>query len=561
MISSGRRSLLLAVAAVSGAAVMTLEMAAPRLFAPWFGTSQPVWTNVIGVVLAALAAGYALGGRLARRSPTPRTPGWVLLTGGLFAVAASRFGPWLASSLLPVATDLEGVPSLLVQGSLVATLLVFGPPMVLLGMVTPLLVQILAEEGESGDAAGRVLGVSTLGSLFGTFLTTHHFLPILGTRATLEGSGAVLAACGLGLLFLGGGGPRALIGGAVMTLITVGAVAAPRGEFRPPAPDSGDLVLAEFDSAYQFLQVREVPAQGADASARAKILTMNEGVRTYHSVQMPGSVLTGGRYYDLYPALPLLAGAKKGAPLRVGILGLAAGTQARALHHFLGADHALLVDGVEIDPAVLEAGHRHFDLPRDADWLRLHATDARAFLAAAPEETYDLLLVDCYSHEYYLPFHLTTVEFFRLARSRLRPGGILAYNAFAYRQDDPLLRALSSSTAEVFGRAWRIPVAGYPNHVIVAWKSDACFDPRGDHLPWEGFARRCDEGVSGDYAAFAARPEGEVALQYAAAAGRAAVAFDPDPTATPLVDDRAPVEMLADRSQAEIDELRRGSRR
>jgi spermidine synthase len=555
----GRPALLLVVVFVSGAAVLVLELAAARLFAPWFGTSLPVWTNVLAVVLGALAAGYALGGRMAARGPSLRTLGALLLAAGVLSGVAALAGPPLARSLLPEAADLEGLTGVLVRGSLLATLVVFGPPMVLLGAVGPLAVHLLAEGRPAGRAAGWVLALSTVGSIAGTFLTTHHLLPGPGTRATVAGAGAVLALAGLLLVLAGGGAPRARAAAAILVLASGAAAAtAPSGEFRPAAPGTG-RVLAERDTAYQFLQVREVPDAGAGGTeVPTRLLTMNEGVLTYHSVAKPGSVLTGGRYYDLYPAIPLLVPPDAGRPLEVLVLGFAAGTQARAMHHFHGGGRGLRLDGVEIDPEAVEMGHRWFDLPRDAPWLRVLSMDARAFLEAAPaDRLYDVVLVDCYGQEYYIPFHTATEEFFARVRDRLRPGGVLAYNAFAYRPDDDLLRALVNTTATVFGRAFRTEVPGYPNFVVLASR-------RATDLPLLSLADALEAagepGSGGPLAAFAAHPEAGSVIRLAAPCLRAARAVDPDPALPVLRDDCAPVERLTDRAIRDYEATRAGRR-
>jgi len=550
-----RRAILQGVVIAAGAGVLVLELAAGRLLAPWFGMSLPVWTNVLAVVLGALAAGYALGGRLASRAASLGTLGGLLLGAGALAAAAGWGGPHLGAALLPAGADLEGLALVLQKGSLLATLLLFGPPMVLLGTVGPVAVGLLAEGGDAGRAAGRVLALSTLGSIAGTFLTTYALLPGPGTRATVAGTGAALALCGLVLVLANAGRGRAAAG--VAAILAVGAAAAaPAGLFRPAAGD-GARVLAEYDTAYQFVQVREVMDQGADdAPVPTRFLTMNEGVSTYHSVWRKDSVLTGGRYYDLYPVLPLLAGVKPGDPLDVLVLGFAAGTQARALRHFYGDDHRLRVDGAEIDPAVIRAGREHFGLPEGAPWLEVHALDARAFLdGAPPDRRWDLVLVDCYSQEYYLPFHLTTVEFFAKVKARLKPRGILAYNAFAYRPDDPLLAALVNATATAFGRAWRAQVPGYPNFVVLA-------TARSGDLPLLRFS---DEAAAAGarptpLGVFAGKAEGREALALAARTFDDPLVFDPDPAIPLLTDDRAPVERLMDASMRDYDRARLGER-
>jgi spermidine synthase len=571
-----RQALLLVVVLVSGAAVLVLELAAGRLFAPWFGMSLPVWTNVLAVVMGALACGYALGGRMAARGAGMTATGVVLALAGLLAGAAALAGPALARSFLPTGTNLEGLSALLVKGSLVATLLVFGPPMVLLGAIGPLAVHLLADGEASpsttmpgpstgtgpGQAAGRVLAVSTLGSIAGTFLTTYVLLPGLGSRGTVAASGGALALAGAVLAIAGRGRKRARAAAAVagVAALLLPALGGTGGEFRPAEPGQG-RVVAEVDSAYQFLQVRDVPDTGADGKETvARLLTMNEGVSTYHSVLRPGSFLTGGRYYDIYPALPLLATPDATTPLDVLVLGFAAGTQGRAMRHFQGDARALRVDGVEIDPEVMRLGREHFDLPESAPWLHPVAADARPFLAACPaERLYDLVIVDCYSQEYYIPFHMATVEFFREARAHLKPGGILAYNAFAYRSDDPLLRALVNTTAEAFGRAWLVPIPGYPNYVVLA-------SPRETDLPLLAFASDAARAAAdpaqapASWAGFAARPEAAGVLDLAARSCRKARRFPRDPDGVVFTDDRAPVERMTDRAIAEYDRARMGER-
>ena len=151
-------------------------------------------------------------------------------------------------------------------------------------------------------------------------------------------------------------------------------------------------------------------------------------------------MLTGG-VWDAFLALPPLLDR----PLRsVAILGNAAGTTARALGvYYPGAR----VDGVELDPAVSRVGRRWFGL-EDNPRLTVHDADARPFLRRT-DKRYDLIVVDAY-HQPYVPFYLATREFFRLARERLAPGGILALNvAVGARRREPARRHLRHADARV----------------------------------------------------------------------------------------------------------------
>ena len=154
---------------------MTVELAAVRLIAPWYGTSAAVWTNVIGVILLALAVGYLVGARLSR-GPSPGT--WL----GRALLLASIFTVWLpfgagpvCELFLPSGLALDEAAGLLRWGSLGTSILLFLPPAVVLGLVGPLSVELVmsGRGGHAGDAGGRVLAASTLGSLVGTFGTTH----------------------------------------------------------------------------------------------------------------------------------------------------------------------------------------------------------------------------------------------------------------------------------------------------------------------------------------------------------------------------------------------------
>ena len=180
---------LLAVVGLAGTGTMTVELAAVRLLAPWFGASSGVWTNVIGVVLLALALGYLVGARLSRGSHPWRALGVALLLGA----SLTAWLPWAAGPVarlfMPSGVALDQAADLFVWGSLAASLVLFLPSALVLGAAGPLAVELLVRETRmhAGDAGGRVLAVSTLGSLVGTFGTTHVFLP-RRTRGTAAGT-------------------------------------------------------------------------------------------------------------------------------------------------------------------------------------------------------------------------------------------------------------------------------------------------------------------------------------------------------------------------------------
>jgi len=150
-------------------------------------------------------------------------------------------------------------------------------------------------------------------------------------------------------------------------------------------------------------------------------------------------------------------------PLRsVAILGNAGGTIARALGKFYPEAR---VDGVELDPAVSRVGRRWFGM-EDNPRLTVYDADARPFLRRT-DKRYDLIIVDAY-HQPYVPFYLATREFFRLARERLEPGGILALNVASVPGDESLLDGISGTLTHEFDEVAVWPALRF-NKVLIAF--------------------------------------------------------------------------------------------
>ncbi|MDA0933899.1 MAG: fused MFS/spermidine synthase [Planctomycetota bacterium] len=442
-----------AVAALAGFAVMSLELAAVRLFAPQFGDSAYVWTNVIGVMLVALAAGAWLGGRLASGGDSAKRLGVALLASGVLTAAVPLSAPAIGGMLLPADLPLDRATEVLVRGSLAATLLAFAPPVLLAGAATPLLVTGLVHSGLGvGRASGLVATWGTLGSLVGTFATTHGLIPGLGSRATVWICAALLILAALLL--------RWRAGRAALLLIPLAASFLTDGPLRDPAPGTG--LLAEVESAYQYLQV--VRREGADGAPGAVELKINEGLDSFHSVRVDGTPWTGGRYYDWHPALDLGLGLPEAdRPLRVLSLGAAAGTFERVYRQ---AFPDCQIDSVELDPAVTALGRAFFGAFDGAG--EVHAgVDARVFIDRATG-SWDVVLVDAYERQVYVPAHVASVEFFRAVAARLAPGGIVQVNAGGRNFDDPVVEVLGATMAEVFGAASAFRIPASRNFCLVA---------------------------------------------------------------------------------------------
>jgi predicted membrane-bound spermidine synthase len=528
---------LLAAAAATGAAVMTVEMSAVRTLQPFFGSTTPVWTNVIAVVLGALALGYALGGRIADRRPSATLLFGLLSSAGILVTAAAVAVTPVSWAFLARGVDLEATASLHWKGSLGATLVVFAPPLVLFGMVTPLAVRLLAAGG-AGRAAGRVFAVSTTASIAGTYLPTFVLVPHLGSRGSLvvaAGMAIVPAAAGLSIF----GGRRSRF--AAAAVVAAAALVAGLADLRPargaPVFDNGGVanVLAERESAYQYLTVREDTFAGGEID---RVLTMNEAAYSFHSLKVRGQVLTDSRHYDDYTVLPMLLDLAPGADLRLGVVGFACGVNAGQWRHFWDGPYRLRVDGAELDPEIVDLGREFFDLPAAEDpRVRVAVADGRVWLASLPEDTrYHVLLVDAFANEIYMPFHLGTREFLELCRRRLEPGGVLAMNVYAVGEDAPNLAAIENTVATVFGACVRSSRYGGRGFLLIAADGGP---PDLARLDPESVRRRFGdrEGVA----------EWDRLLDLAAEVSDDVAMIEPRPGARVLTDDDAPLEYLTDR--------------
>jgi spermidine synthase len=425
---------------VGGAATLAAELTGARLLAPWFGASNLVWANVIGLTLIYLSLGYWLGGKLADRYPTMRALGITVM----IAAAALAILP---IALTPIFSAAQSAFADLSAGAFVAsfvgTMLMFLVPITLLGMVAPWAIRLSVTTIETaGSVAGRLYAISTVGSILGTFLPVLVLIPAIGTRLTLILIAGVLALAAVPLV-----GARAV----AAPLIIFALLAMPVGAIKD-AP--GETVLFEGESPYQFVQISEKP--GGE-----RILRLNEGWALHSVLPASRAALTGG-YWDAFSALPVITGAPAG---RLAVLGNAGGSIARA-YRIIWPE--VPVDGVEIDPVVSEAGARYLDM--SGPNLTVHEADARFWLAGE-RGPFDAIVVDAYRQPY-IPFHLATQEFFQQVRDRLTPNGVVAINVGTPPGDDEVVRSIGATMRTVFPAVMEARYEEF-NSVLIGFRNPA----------------------------------------------------------------------------------------
>lgn len=447
---------------IGGFSSIAVELTASRLIAPYFGSSTFIWATIIGMTLTFLAIGYTLGGRIADRWPYPR----LLYT--LTATAAIIIGlvPSLAQPILSASLSAFAVYDVgAFYGALIAVMLLLAIPVTMLGFVSPFAIRLrMATVTKAGMTAGNTYTLSTIGSIAGSFVPVIFLIPLLGTNQTFTTISLVLLITSIvGLLLLRAVVP-ALILAALFALVPLAAAVSAEETIRPA--ERGQI-LEERESSYNYIQV--VEDQGF------VYLVLNEG-HAVHSIYNPDQLLTGGPW-DYFMVAPLFTDHAAAAPPENAMLiGLAGGTVARQLTAAYGP---IPIDGVEIDPEIAEVGAEFFGLD-ELDNVNVIVADGRYALKTAPS-SYDLIGIDAYRQPY-IPFQLTTREFFSEVADHLTPNGVAVVNAGRTASDFRLVDVIASTMRDVFDHVYVIDVARYTNSIVVGTNAPASLENFGQNL-------------------------------------------------------------------------------
>ncbi len=460
--------LLILLVFVSGACSLAVELSASRLLAPYFGTSLFIWANLIGLILVYLTVGYYVGGRIADRFPRASVL-YGMTTVAAFLISLIPFisRPIMHWSQSAFATYSIGV----FYGSLVSVILLFAAPMILLGCVSPFAIRLSIDQlGRSGRVAGQLYAISTAGSILGTFLPVLWLIPSIGTyRTFFTFAVCLLVVSVIGLVASGarrdtdntglnGSQPRKRRFNknilAILLLIPMAiSVFSIRGPIKPAfGSNGGGTLLAERESAYNYIQVVQV---GSETQ-----LILNEGVGI-HSIYDPNTLITGGPWdYFMVPPLFNTPPFTPDRVHRAAIIGLGAGTGVRELTAAYGP---IPIDGIEIDSSIVDLARQYFNMNEPN--LHVIVQDGRYWLNTTSQK-YDIIAIDAYQQPY-IPFQLTTQEFFQEVRDHLTPTGTVILNAGRTGSDYRLVDALAQTMHSVFPNIYLIDTERFTNTMII----------------------------------------------------------------------------------------------
>lgn len=428
----------------AGMAVMAVELGASRLLAPFFSSSQIVWTIIIGTIMIALALGNFWGGRSADKNPNPDRLYRRILIAALWIAAIPLVGKYVIIALSSILV-LTVSTHFLTIAAFLSCMILFVYPLLLLGTVTPSLVKYCTDNlQDNGRIVGTLGAFNTIGSILGTFLPTFITIPAVGTAITFLLFSGVLLLLAL-IYFFHTGRSRRWCQAAIVLFLLCSAWG-----HNDSFAFWKDNLLYEGESVYNYLQVEETPD--------SRILSTNVllGVQ---SIQPKHGGLTG-MYYDYALAAPVMA-KPAGAPLRILILGMGSGTFASQCQRYFPDAQ---IEGVEIDSKITELARNYFSLPAA---IPVADYDGRAFLGVT-SKTYDVIMVDAYQ-DITIPFYMSSQEFFTLVHQHLARDGIMVVNMNMHSDGDGSMNEyLADTIASVFPHVSTVDVPNATNRILLA---------------------------------------------------------------------------------------------
>jgi spermidine synthase len=402
MLNRFRENFLLeTVVFVSGALVMIYEIIGSRILAPFIGTSTYIWTSLIGVILGSLSLGYWFGGRMADKNPHLRVLSAVMFFGGAILSATILVQNIVLSFIGSATVRLE-------IKAIIAALILFAPASVLFGVVTPYAIRLKMQTVENaGKTVGRLYALSTVGSIFGTFLAGFFLLPFVGSLRTMY----LLAGLMFGLSLLLAPFKQNVQNIFLILLFPMAVLVNELFAYSLIVTNK----MHDFDTQYNRVQIYDSTENLTGKLIRV-LLTDPNSTQSAMYLESDDLALNYAKYYHLmrhfnpkFQKTLIIGGAAYSFP-----------------KEYLRSYPDKKIDVVEIDPQMTEAARKYFNL-QDNPNLQIFHTDGRVFLNQNTTK-YDVILIDAFTSLYSVPFQLTTVEAVREMEKSLTENGVVIVN-------------------------------------------------------------------------------------------------------------------------------------
>ncbi len=451
------------IAFVSGAIVMILELNGARIIAPYLGTSTIVWTSLIGVILGSLSFGYWWGGRRADRKADFGELGGILAAAALFVLSIAYLKIFL--QLIALA------PIDLITRTIAATILLFTPATICLGMVTPYVARLkMKTVATSGQTVGTLYALSTLGSIIGTFLGGFFLISFFGsTKIVLMLSSALFLLAAGALWSAPKPGAKKLALACVVGVFLIPWLASPS--------DFGATVIKDIDTRYSRVWIYD----GVDEATNRPARYMTDSIYAIQSASFlddPSElVLSYSRLFDR--AAELYPGFTKALMIGAGVYSYP--------KHFIQAYPAATLDVVEIDPKLIQLAKQYFSFKENPRITVIHE-DGRIFLNRNRKK-YNVIFNDAFLSYGSMPFQLTTIEAVRKIYDSLDEKGVVVTNVISAisGRGSGFLEAEYATYKKIFPTVYAMRVADLPgaqpqNIILVALKSPAAKMPAAKNV-------------------------------------------------------------------------------
>lgn len=442
------------LACVSGFVLMALEVVAARALAPHIGVSIFTWTGVIGAVLIGITLGNTLGGVLADKEGSHKRLGQTVAWAGvavLFSVCLIEVGgPIFAAVSLPLA----------LRTALFA-LIAFLPPSFALATISPQLVKVAASDSQNiGSTAGILSAWNTLGGLIGALASGFILISWMGTRALLTSLAALLVVVGIAYLWPHRPWKHRL--SILIALVFAMQLLLPRACF--------------LETQYYCIQILD--DAGSTPENPSYLLRLDHLVHSYVHLRHPETL--GYGYEQVYAHLIAMRHKQSDA-----FPSLFIGGGGYVLPRYLEARYPNAKSIVaEIDPQVTETNHVRLGLSRNTN-IETHNLDARMYLSRdADKKSFEFVFGDAFN-DFSVPYHLTTVEFHQLLKSRMSPDGIYALNIIDDARYGQFLASMVRTLQTVWQHVYVAPGAenlAPGRNTIVLIATDKELDP----VAWQG---------------------------------------------------------------------------
>ncbi len=424
---------------ISGAVVMMLEMAGSRVLAPYLGNSTFVWTALIGIILGCLSLGYYLGGRYADKKATEEKYSNILL------ISAALI---LLSTVLkePVLNWIVGITSDVRVGAVIATIILYAIPGIMLGMVSPYALKLkLKSLKTTGRTAGNLYALSTIGSIVGTFLSGFVLLSFMGHSNLLLSLAIVQTANAL------------LIDHKKLLSIKLIIIAIVGGYIYHADQAEAKSDIISLDTQYSHVQIYEDKYWKDQRDILRLVRNTNKSSAMYIDTEENELVFQYTKFYDLvehfvpnFKETLLIGGGAYSYP-----------------KHFLEKFPDANIDVVEIDPELFELAKEYFNLEPNEHFQNF-AEDGRTYLNRNTKK-YDAIFLDAFGGYHGIPAHLTTIETVELIYDSLNEGGVMIANTISSLEGEKseFLRAEYHTYKKIFPQVYVLPVSAPQNTEIV----------------------------------------------------------------------------------------------